>query len=114
MMVVLTLVMTSCSSMKESLVFGTGAGAATGAITGAAMTPPKYRTKMALQGALVGGLIGGIASFFMQKQVEKRDEKVRRETLFNLEKFNVSRPDQFEFSPAPMDDSLDFYKPSRK
>lgn len=80
-----------CSTMRESLVLGAGTGVATGAVTGAIMSS-EHRGQGALIGALVGGAIGSISSYFIHKGVESRDEKVRRDTLFNLEKFNVSAP----------------------
>lgn len=83
--------MVSCSTIKKSFVFGTGTGAAAGAI-GASMLANNNKGQAALQGALVGGAIGGLASYFIHKGIDKRDERIRRETLFNLEKFNVSTP----------------------
>lgn len=80
-----------CSTMRESLVVGAGSGAATGAI-GAASIADKNKGQAAVQGALIGGLIGGVASYFLHKGLDKRDQRVRRETLFNLEKFDVSSP----------------------
>lgn len=86
-----------CSTMKESLVLGIGSGAATGAITGSVIVD-KNRGQAALQGALLGGVIGGIASYFIHGSVQKRDDLIRRETLFNLEKFNVSAPSPSSYS----------------
>jgi hypothetical protein len=88
-----------CSTMKESLVLGIGSGAATGAITGSVIVD-KNRGQAALQGALLGGVIGGIASYFIHGTVQKRDDLIRRETLFNLEKFNVSTPSPSSSMPS--------------
>ena len=45
-----------------------------------------------LGGALIGATVGGIAAYFIHDGIEARDARVRKETLFNLDKFNVSRP----------------------
>ena len=87
----LTFLITSCSTLKSSLTTGIVSGTAIGAGAGA-IGSPKGRGKGALVGALLGGIIGGIGSYVLHKQSEKRDEKVRRETLFNLGKNNVAIP----------------------
>lgn len=45
-----------------------------------------------LGGALIGAAVGGIAAYFIHSGMEDRDARIRKETLFNLDKFNVSRP----------------------
>lgn len=94
-------VTTGCSTMRDSLVVGTTSGAAAGAIAGASMNK-QARRKGALQGALVGGAISAVASYFIHKGLEKRDNKVRRKTLFNLDKFGVDYPQNFsqDYSPT--------------
>lgn len=96
----LTILMVSlvgCSTMRESLIFGAGTGVAAGA-TGAASFADRNKGQAALQGALIGGAIGGIASYFLHKGLEQRDDHTRRDTLFNLEKFNVSTPSSYQSS----------------
>lgn len=84
-------ILAGCASMKESVITGVGVGAASGAATGS-MASPANRKKGALTGALIGAAIGGISSYFIHDGLKKRDGQVRRETLFNLDKFNVSSP----------------------
>ena len=99
-MTMLMVSMVGCSTMRESLIVGAGTGAATGAI-GASSFADRNKGQAALQGALIGGAIGGIASYFLHKGMDKRDDRVRRETLFNLEKFNVSTPSGYQSSSGP-------------
>ena len=47
---------------------------------------------------MIVGAIGGIASYFLHKGLEQRDDSTRRDTLFNLEKFNVSTPSSYQSS----------------
>lgn len=79
-----------CASMKQSLV----TGAATGAVTGLVLGPVVDRSgsDARLGGALIGAAVGGIAAYFINSGMEDRDARIRKETLFNLDKFNVSRP----------------------
>jgi len=83
-----------CSTMRNSISVGIGSGAFAGAVSGAAFTDGN-KGKAAFQGALIGGAIGGIASYFIHGSLQKRDENIRRETLFNLDKFNVSASTSF-------------------
>ncbi|MCB9092884.1 MAG: hypothetical protein H6621_00120 [Halobacteriovoraceae bacterium] len=87
----LQVLVTGCATMRDSVLTGMGTGAALGAANGAALSSDN-RNKGALTGALVGVAVGGIASYFIHNGLEKRDARIRRDTLFNLEKFNVSGP----------------------
>lgn len=77
----------SCSSMKKSIGFGAGSGTAIGyGIASSAGTG-------SILAATIGGAgIGGIAAYFIHKAIEDRDAKIRRNTIFNLEKYDVSKP----------------------
>lgn len=76
----------SCASMSSSLILGIG----TGSVTGAVITQNGQADVGT--GAAVGAVIGGLSAYFIHKNVEKREEKTRRDTLLNLEKFDVSTP----------------------
>jgi hypothetical protein len=89
------LILSSCATMSDSLILGASSGAATGAII-SNQTQGNSST-----GAAVGALIGGISAYFIHKGIEKRDEKVRRQTLLNLEKFDVSTPPKSAAPPIP-------------
>ena len=77
----------SCSTMTESISFGAGTGALTGA--GASLMLSKKGGKAATTSAAIGAVVGGIASYFIHGSLKKRDAKIRKKTLFNLEKFDV-------------------------
>ena len=76
-----------CASMNKSLILGAG----TGAVTGLAVSDyaGKHDSQNQTKASLLGALIGGITTYFVHRNLEKRDERVRQETLFNLEKFGV-------------------------
>lgn len=80
-----------CSTLKQSLLLGIGSGAAIGAVSGGVMSA-QYGRQYALQGTLIGAAVGGIAGFLIHKGLETRDDSTRRDTLFNLDKFNVQAP----------------------
>lgn len=73
--------------MKESLILGVTSGAAIGAVAGTNTNGD--RDENAIKGAVLGGVFGAIASYFTHEALESRDEKVRRDTLMNLENYDV-------------------------
>ena len=85
--------LSGCSSMNRSLSLGTVGGTVTGTFMGAAIAR-KDKPKNAAKCALIGGLMGAAAGYFIHKGLDKRDEKTRRELLFNLESFGISEPRQ--------------------
>jgi len=76
-----------CSTMSDSLILGVGTGAAVGGIVG-----HNSGSQDAGAGAAIGAAVGGLASYVLHKRAEKNEEKIRRETLLNLEKYDVSSP----------------------
>ena len=91
-LMLLSFIFTGCSTMKNSIVTGLSAGAITGGTTGVIAGKKK---KDALTGMLIGGLVGGVASYFIHNGLEKRDKIVRKDTLLNLEKFDIQAPYSF-------------------
>ena len=81
---------TGCATMKQSLITGVATGAVTGLVLGPVVDRSGSDAK--LGGALIGAAGGGLAAYFIHDGIESRDARVRKETLFNLDKFNVSRP----------------------
>lgn len=73
--------------MRESLILGAGSGAVVGGIVGSQGSGD--RSENAIQGAVIGGVAAGLASYFIHGALEKRDANVRRETLMNLEHYDV-------------------------
>ncbi len=103
----ISLLLTGCSSVRKSVTLGVGSGIATGLLLG------NGDSERARKGAAIGALIGGLGSYFIHKRLDKRDAKIRRETLFNLDKFgtygriktspsNNSSP--FSLSPAQVEE----------
>jgi len=76
--------------MKESLLLGTLTGALAGAVIN--NTVDRDNSNAANNGALAGAIIGLTSSYFIHESLEKRDSRIRRETLLNLDRFNVSHP----------------------
>ena len=77
--------------MKDSLITGFTTGAAVGAAGGVAVNK-KDRGKSAAIGAITGGVLGLIISNYTHSHLKKRDAKIRRSTLFNLDKYDVAAP----------------------
>lgn len=76
-----------CSTLRDSLILGSVSGAAVGGIAGSQIDGDHGEN--ALKGAVIGGVVGGLASYLIHGSLESRDARVRRETLFNLEKYDV-------------------------
>jgi uncharacterized protein YcfJ len=85
--IVSVFVLTSCSTLRDSLVLGAGTGALVGGATGYSFRGDK--TENVLTGAVIGGVVGGILSYVIHGSLESRDARVRKDTLLNLEKYDV-------------------------
>lgn len=83
----LVLTLNGCSTLKDSLILGAGTGAILGGIAG--NQSDGDRSENSLKGAVIGGVVGGLASYLIYGSLESRDAKVRKDTLLNLEKFDV-------------------------
>ena len=66
---------------------GAGTGVVVGGIAGNQFDGD--RGENAIKGAVIGGVIGGLASYIIHGSLESRDDRVRKDTLLNLEKFDV-------------------------
>ncbi len=66
---------------------GASSGAVAGGIAGHQLDGDK--TENAIKGAVIGGVVFGLASYLIHGALEKRDANVRRETLMNLEHYDV-------------------------
>ncbi len=89
LLLILVITFSGCSSTSKSTLLGLGTGVTIGFATGAYFSQ-QQRNKNALIGSLTFGLIGATIGYFSHKKLEKRDQKIRRETLLNLEEFGVS------------------------
>lgn len=81
-----SLIISSCATMSDSMILGIGSGAAAGAVISHQGEGDQGT------GAAVGAVVGGLSAYLIHKGVAKREEKIRRETLLNLDKFDVSAP----------------------
>lgn len=93
-MILLTALMSGCATLRDSLIVGASTGAVAGAIAG--NQSPGDRDENTLKGAVIGGVVGGIASYIIHGSLESRDARVRKETLLNLEKFDVMGRDNID------------------
>ena len=69
---------------------GVAIGTVTGATSLALISHETKKDKGAFIGALSGAVVGGVASYFIHKGLQKRDAKIRKATLFNLDKYGTS------------------------
>lgn len=76
-----------CATLKDSLILGAGTGLIVGGIAGNQSDGDK--SENVLKGAVIGGVVGGLASYFIHGSLESRDARVRKDTVLNLEKFDV-------------------------
>lgn len=76
-----------CATLKDSLILGASSGAILGGVAGA--NSGGNKDESTIKGAVIGGVVGGLASYWLHGSLEKRDANVRRETLMNLEHYEV-------------------------
>jgi len=81
------LILNGCASLRDSLTLGAGSGAIIGGVIGNQSSSD--RSEGTIKGAVVGGVVMGLASYLIHNSLEKRDANVRRETLMNLEHYEV-------------------------
>ena len=82
----------ACATMRDSVLTGVGVGAIGGAAVGSLVD--KEDSSGTWKGAVIGGVVGALTGYFIHKGLDDRDAKTRKDTLFNLERYNVSRPNQ--------------------
>ena len=87
----IALLLSSCSTMKRSLITGAITGTTTGTFAGA-MVARKDKKEASLKGAFIGGILGLGLSWLAHKGLEKRDHKTRKELLLELERFGDKKP----------------------
>lgn len=76
--------------MTESLLLGLSTGAVGGAVI--SNQSEGANSEKVGTGAAIGAAVGGLSAYYIHKSIERRDERLRRETLLNLEKYDVSAP----------------------
>jgi hypothetical protein len=84
------LALVGCASMEQSVMLGVGTGVAMGTGVGLA-AGGNNKTETTLISAGIGALVGGVGAYLIHGGLEKRDNSVRRNTLFNLENHGITR-----------------------
>ena len=84
----------ACSTINKSVLLGAFTGAIGGAYIGG-LHSKEYKNSTET-GILTGLFFGAVGGYYIYKESERRNEKIRRETLFNLDKHEVTQ--DFEFS----------------
>jgi hypothetical protein len=69
------------------VILGAGTGVVVGGVAGGLVKGDTGEN--ALKGAVLGAVVGGLASYAIHEALESRDERVRKDTLMNLEKYDV-------------------------
>ena len=87
-LLLLSLLLSSCASVGRSIVVGSTGGATIGALTGAALSR-KGQKKKTITGSLIGGMLGALGGYLVHKKLDKRDERTRKELLFQLKNFGT-------------------------
>ena len=82
--------LSGCATVKESVLTGIATGAVTGLVLGPLIDSSAPDAKAG--GAVIGAVVGGISAYIIHNGMEERDARIRKETLFNLDKYNVSHP----------------------
>ena len=80
-----------CATMNKSVSLGLTSGAIAGAVVGDHLAK-RNKGRATLQGTLVTGAIGGLAGYLIHEALENRDEQMRREILFSLDKLEALSP----------------------
>ena len=89
MFLLVAFLISGCATTTKSTLLGFGVGASLGAANGALVG--KHNSEQAiLTSAIFIGVVGGLVGYFGHEVLEERDADVRKETLFNLEKYGVS------------------------
>jgi len=84
---------TGCATMKRTVALGVGIGMAGGAASGA-LIAQRMRGEEAMEMGIVAAILGGLSAYFIHQEIDQRGEKVRWETLSNLESYG--RPKQIK------------------
>ena len=93
--ILVVMIASGCASMPKSITLGVGTGAALGT-AGGFIYEDENKKQNATKGAMVGAAVGGITSYLLHKGVKKREARIRRDTIFNLDRHGVSTPPGFK------------------
>lgn len=94
------MILNGCATLKESLILGAGTGAVIGGIVGHQVDGD--RDENTIKGSVIGGVAIGLVSYLIHDSLESRDERVRRETLMNLEHYDVLGFEDLKSTSVPL------------
>lgn len=77
-----------CSSLEKTSLLGMTTGVSIGVIANETMNP-ESDSKSRMRSAGIGALVGIASGLLLHKVIKKKEDKVRRETLFNLEAHGI-------------------------
>ena len=99
-LIIITIFCSGCASTGKSIALSSATGAAVGAANGAVLFPVNTK-KGVLKGALIGSVAGGILGWLTHGWFEKRDAKIRRDTILGLNRSDVlNTPWNTDTTPA--------------
>ena len=78
----------NCASTGKSIALGSATGAVAGTVNGVALFPINTKKGM-VKGALIGGVAGGLLGWFVHGWLEKRNAKIRRDTILGITQSDV-------------------------
>ncbi len=80
----------NCSSIEKTTVLGLTVGASTGAIMEQGLNVNADQ-KSTIRRSVVGGLVGAGLGYLLHRIMNTREDRVRKETLFNLEAHGIDQ-----------------------
>ena len=78
-----------CASIERTSLLGVGSGAVVGGLAASSMATSDHQ-KRTTNGAVAGAVLGGLTAYIIHRVIDRKESRVRRETLFNLESHGIT------------------------